>query len=98
MLLFGICGYRSAKKYWKKAKVYNKIKSIIGDGQIILDQLLSKKIFFDIVEVISEHYMPACMPRAIFHSPKNKKYSENELNFDKLFFKISYFVPFVRKS
>ena len=46
------------------------------------------------MEVILEHYMHARMPRAIPHSPKNKKYPENAQNFDKLFFENFMFCAF----
>ena len=38
--------------------------------------------------------MPARIPCVMSHSPKNKKYSENEPNFDKLFFQNFIFCAF----
>ena len=38
-----------AEKYWKKAKVNKKIKSIIGEGTHVLNKLIEKKKFFDLI-------------------------------------------------
>lgn len=38
-----------AKKYWEKAKVNNKIESILGQGINVLNELINKKKFFDLI-------------------------------------------------
>ena len=38
-----------AEKYWKKAKVKHKIKSIIGEGTDVLHSLQDKQTFFDLI-------------------------------------------------
>ena len=38
-----------AEKYWKKAEVNGKIESIIGQGINVLKELISKKIYFDLI-------------------------------------------------
>ena len=38
-----------AKKYWEKAGVQHKIESIIGEGVEVLESLLDKKKYFDLV-------------------------------------------------
>ena len=45
-----------AKKYWKKAKVNNKIQSIIGEGSDILKEFVKKKIFFDLIFIDADKY------------------------------------------
>ena len=38
-----------AEKYWEKAKVKHKIKSIIGEGTEVLQSLQDRQIFFDFI-------------------------------------------------
>ena len=45
-----------AKKYWKKAKVNNKIQSIIGEGSNTLKEFVKKKIFFDLIFIDADKY------------------------------------------